>query len=131
MTDVLDLYDHEIKQIVELLAELNQQAKAKQHNYNDFERMIRDRFAKLGFTVDVNWYAYALGGREQKGSAMPEITITGRTDEKFVFDPDRQVHEVVNNLLDLPGQAKGEWIKTDPAAMKRLLGEQGGSGHGH
>jgi hypothetical protein len=125
--DVLDLFDHEVKQIIELLAELNGRAKAKQHNYRDFEREIRDRFAKLGFTVDVNWYEYAIGDAKQDG-AMPEITITGRTDDKFQFDPDRQVREVTDDVL---GTGDVGVIKTDPDTLKSFLDGQGGHGHGH
>jgi hypothetical protein len=128
MSDILDLYDHEVKAVIELLAELNERAQAKQHNYGDFEREIRDRFAKLGFTVDVNWYEYALGEKKQDG-AMPEITVTGRTDDKFQFDPDRQVHEAVHNVLELPGEEG--WISTDPDTLKRFTEGQGGHGHDH
>lgn len=126
--DILDLYDHEVKAIIALIAELNDRAKAKRHNYNDFEREIRDRFAKLGFTVDVNWYEYAIGDARQDG-AMPEITVTGRTDDKFRFDPDRQVHEAVANVLDLPGEEG--WIKTDPDTVRNFLEGNGGHSHGH
>ena len=34
------------------------------------------------------------------------VDITGRVLGSF-FDPDRQVHEVTSNLLELPGQEKG------------------------
>jgi hypothetical protein len=123
--DVLDLYDHEVKAIIGLLAELNERAKAKQHNYNDFEREVRDRFAALGFTVDVSWYEFEAGGQKQDG-AMPEVTVTGRTDGKFQFDPDRQVREVTSDIL---GLGDGGVIKTDKAAVGRLLDGQGGHGH--
>lgn len=129
MSDVLDLYDHEVKQVIELLAELNERAGAKQRNYEEFEREIRDRFAKLGFTVDVSWYSFSVSGQPQEG-AMPEVTITGRTDDKFQFDPDRQVHEAVSNVLELPGE--DGWIKTDPDTLKNFMdGNGGGHAHGH
>jgi hypothetical protein len=126
--DVLDLYDHEVKAIIGLLAELNERARAKQHNYDDFEREIRDRFARLGFTVDVSWYEFEVDGQKQDG-AMPEVTVTGRTDERFQFDPDRQVHEAVANVLELPGE--DGWIKTDKETLRRFLDGQGGHGHEH
>ena len=127
MSDVLDLFDSEVKQIIELLAELNERAHAKQRNYNDFEREIRDRFATLGFTVDVSWYEYAIGGVKQDG-AMPEITVTGRTDDKFQFDPDRQVREVTSDIL---GTGDAGVIKADPDTLRRFLDGQEGHGHGH
>jgi hypothetical protein len=127
MSDILDLFDSEVKAIMGLVAELNARARAKSHNYNDFEREIRDRFAKLGFTVDVNWYEYAIGGAKQDG-AMPEITVTGRTDDKFQFDPDRQVREVTDDIL---GTGDAGVIKTDPDTLRRFLDGQGGHGHDH
>jgi hypothetical protein len=129
VSDILDLYDHEVKQLIGLMAELNERAKAKQHNYTDFEREIRDRFAKLGFTVDVNWYTFSIDGAEQHGAAMPEITVTGRTDDKFQFDPDRQVHEAVHNVLELPGEEG--WIPTDKETVRNFLDGNGGHGHPH
>ena len=123
--NVLDIYDHEVLAIERVLGELNARARNKKLNYNDFEREIRDRFAEIGFEVDVNWYRFSVGGKEQEDAAMPEITVTGRT-ENSPWDPDRQVHEAVNNILELPGQEG--WIKTSDAAAQRLLR---GSGRGH
>lgn len=126
-SDILDLYDHEVKQLIELTTELTEVAKSRQHNYNDFERMIRDRFAKLGFLVNVSWYIYAVDDVPQEG-AMPEITVTGRTDDKFQFDPDRQVHEAVSDVLGLGEEG---WIKTDPDTVRNFLDQSGGHPHGH
>jgi hypothetical protein len=122
------LYDHEVKQVIELLAELNDRAKAKQHNYDDFEREIRDRFARLGFLVNVSWYRFAVDDQVQEDAAMPEITVTGRTDDRFQFDPDRQVHEAVHDVLELGEEG---WIKTDPETVRRFLDGNGGHGHEH
>lgn len=125
---VIDLYDHEVLAIERVHLELQDRARAKEHNYNDFEAEIRNRFAEIGFTVDVNWYRFEIDGVEQDG-AMPEITITGRADPGHEFDHDRQVHEAVSNILQLPGQEG--WIKTDPETIGRFLGGQKGNGHGH
>lgn len=124
-SNVLDIYDHEVLAIERVLGELNAKARDKKLNYNDFEREIRDRFAAIGFEVDVNWYTFSVGGVEQEDAAMPEITVTGRA-EKTDWDPDRQVHEAVNNILQLPGQ--DGWIKTSPEAVGRLMR---GKGRGH
>lgn len=129
MSDILDLYDHEVLLILRVQRELNERAQARQHNYNDFEREIRDRFAKIGFLVNVNWHSYSVDGTEQEDSALPEVTITGRTDDRFRFDPDRQVHEAVHNVLDLPGEEG--WIRTDPDTVKNFLEGNGGHSHGH
>lgn len=126
MSDVLDLYDHEVGAILSLLEVLQARAKAKKHNYLAFEEEIRDKFARLGFTVNVNWYEFSVSGQPQDG-AMPEVTVTGRTDEKFEFDKDRQVREVTANVLDIPGE--GGVIKTDPDALRNF--REGNSDHGH
>ncbi|MCW2929905.1 MAG: hypothetical protein JWM19_867 [Actinomycetia bacterium] len=120
--NVLDTYDHEVEAILALLASLNERAKARRHNYGDFEREIREKFAGLGFTVDVNWYEFEVSGRKQDG-AMPEITVTGRTDKDFTFDPDRQVHEVTSDVLGLGDEGV---IKTDKETVSRLLDGHGG-----
>jgi hypothetical protein len=129
MAEVLDILDSEMNEILKVLEELRQRGSAKKHNYLDFEREIKGRFAEIGFEVDISWYEYAMGAQAGPvaGSAMPEVTITGRTERKE-FDRDQMVHEVTHNLLGLPGQ-EGV-IKTDPATLKRFTGGQG-SGHGH
>lgn len=127
-TDVLDLYDHEVEEILQLQLRLNEKARYGRHNYTDFEREIRERFAGIGFTVEVSWYGFAVGGQKQDG-AMPEVTVTGRTDQKHVFDNDRQVHEVTHNVLGLPGEDAGV-IKTSPETLKNFRERNGGHGHG-
>lgn len=129
--DVLDLYDHEVEEILRLQMRLNEKARYGRHNYTDFEREIRERFAGIGFTVEVNWYGFSVGGRPQEG-AMPEVTVTGRTDAGHVFDKDRQVHEVTHNILGIPGE-EGV-IKTDPDTLRNFTEGNGGhrhGGHGH
>lgn len=125
--NVLDIHDSELKRVFSLMAELNEKAREKRLNYNDFEREIKERFDTLGFTINVNWYRYSIDGVEQDG-AMPEITVTGRTDTAFRFDPDRQVHEAVHDVL---GTGDEGWIKTDPGTLRRFLDGSGGHGHGH
>ena len=78
--------------------------------------------------MDVSWYEFEADGVKQDG-AMPEVTVTGRTDDRFQFDPDRQVHEAVSNVLELPGEEG--WIKTDKETLRKFLDGQGGHGHGH
>jgi len=129
MSDVLDLYDHEVEEILQLQLKLNDKARYGRHNYIDFEREIRERFAGIGFTVEVSWYGFSVGGQPQEG-AMPEVTVTGRTDGKHVFDKDRQVHEVTSNVLGLPEEDAGV-IKTDRETVRRFMEGNSGHGHGH
>lgn len=123
---IADLYDHEVEDILRVQLALNERVRAKRHNYADFEKEIRSRFAEIGFTVDVNWYTFALGGTPQEG-AMPEVTVTGRT-MKINWDPDRQVHEAVHDVLGLGDEG---WIKTDPDTLRNFKEGNGGHGHGH
>jgi hypothetical protein len=127
--DVLDVYDSDVEKIFGVLARLQDRARHRRHNYNDFDREIREAFAEIGFTVAVNWHEFEADGQKQDG-AMPEVTVTGRTDPGFAFDKDRQVHEATSNILGLPGETGV--IKTDPETLKRFTdGNRNGSGHGH
>jgi hypothetical protein len=127
---VIDIYDTEIDKILGVQAKLQQRASEGSRNYNDFEREIKERFEDIGFTVQVVWHSYAIGRVVQQGSAMPEVTITGRTDPKFQFDPDQQVHEVTANVLGIPGE-EGV-IKTDLGdSFKHFREGHGDGGHGH
>lgn len=128
MTDVLDLHDSEMAQALDVLARLRDRSRYRRHNYTDFEREIREAFAEVGLVVHVNWHKFAIGNQVQEG-AMPEVTITGRTDPSFVFDKDRQVHEVTHNVLGLPEEDAGV-IKTDRDTLRNFLKEQD-HGHGH
>lgn len=125
MADVLDLYDSDVEKVFGVLARLQDRARYRRHNYNDFDREIREAFAEIGFTVEVNWHEFSREGQKQDG-AMPEVTVTGRTDPGFAFDKDRQVHEVTRNILGIPGE-EGV-LKADPETLKRFT--EGGS-HGH
>lgn len=125
--DPLDLYDHEIIAIEKVMNKLKLK-QATLRNYNDLEREIKERFAEIGLVVQVGWHRYSVGGVEQPG-AMPEITPIGRTDTAFKFDPDRQVHEVTNNILEIPGE-EGV-IKTDDSDVFRNFRQEHGHGHQH
>jgi hypothetical protein len=127
----LELYDHEMRDALEVLETLRRRAGERPRNYNDFEREIIERFEDIGLTVHVNWYSYAANRVVQTGSALPEVTITGRTDPTHVFDPDRQVHEVTSNILGLP-EEDAEIIRTDAGeSFRRYQEGQHDHGHGH
>lgn len=123
-----DILDSEVEAIMLVLQKLQDRAQLKAHSYEAFEREIRSRFQDIGFEVDVNWHSYAMGGVVQAGSAMPEVTITGRLSD---FDPDRMVWEVTQNILELPGQDKGEVIKTDAGGVFKEFKQAGGLMHSH
>lgn len=123
---ILDVYDHEIDKILAVQEKLQERARDRPRNYNDFEREIKERYEDIGFIVTVKWKNYAMNGVVQQGSALPEVDFVGRCDPKFVFDHDQQVHEVTHNILGIPGQ-EGV-IKTDDGEAFRRL--RSGDGHG-
>lgn len=127
MTDVLDVFDHEVDELMRIQQRLTDKARYHRVNYNDFDREIREAFAEAGFTVHVNWHKFSIDGQEQDG-AMPEVTVTGRTDPSFVFDKDRQVHEVTHDIL---GLGDGGVLKTDHETIRNFMEGNAGHGHGH
>jgi hypothetical protein len=124
VTKTMDVHDTEIDAIQRVLETLRNRS-ASQRNYDDFQREIIDRFAQIGFVVDVRWYETT-----QKGVLIPEINISGRTESGFVFDRDRQTHEVTNDVLGLGDKGV---IKVDRDTMKALESGsyKGGGGHQH
>jgi hypothetical protein len=99
--------------------------RSKQKNrmeLEDFRRTVIDKFAEIGFKADVVAYT----------SNVPDVYIfevVVRERLRGDFDPDRQVHEVVNNILELPDQNEG-WIDTD-AALKQAEQHMRDSPHRH
>ncbi|MGH7869864.1 MAG: hypothetical protein ACREP9_20080 [Candidatus Dormibacteraceae bacterium] len=125
----IDLYDHEVLAITEIVNTLTGRHSKMSRNYRAVEAEIHDRFNDAGFLVYVNWYFWMLDEQTQEG-CLPQVTVIGRIDKKHEFDHDRQVHEVVNNILGIPG-ADGV-IKTDKDTLKNFLGGNGGDhAHGH
>jgi hypothetical protein len=131
--ELADLYDHEVKSIIEVQEALRQRYSGQMRSYVSFEQEARERLAEIGFTADISWYEFEVAGQRQEGAALPEITITGRVERPAAFDHDQQVHEATHNLLQIPGE-EGV-IPTDPETLRRFLGEQDGNhshgGHGH
>lgn len=124
VTKTIDVYDSEIADIQRVLEALRARA-AHRVNYDAFQREAIERFADIGFKVDVRWYE-----TDVEGVLQPEVNIVGRTESGHVFDRDRQVHEVVNDYL---GLGEGGVVKVDKGMMKSL--EQGSyrgqGGHQH
>lgn len=127
----IDLLDSEVDRIQKVWDQLRDRHQKGLRNFDAVEREITGRFADEGFVVHVNWFRYEIDGVPQTDAAMPEVTIVGRCDPKHVFDHDQQVREVVDNILDLPGQEKGEVIKTDLGRTYKDFREGHGSAAGH
>jgi hypothetical protein len=113
----IELNDSEILEIERGPWAYMQSRQQTRMNLEDFRRTVVDKFAEIGLKATLNAYT----------TKVPEVyafevVVHDRLGGKE-FDPDRQVHEVVNNLLELPDQDQG-WIDTDKslkaaeAAMK-------------
>lgn len=102
-TGPIDIYDSEVIKIEGVLDRVQEQCSGP-ILVDSVDRMITEEFAKIGFVVDVTWW-----DTDQPGLFMPEITITGRTEE-HEFDHERMAHEVQSDLLDLGegGKISGE-----------------------
>lgn len=121
----LDIYDSEILEIEKVLEVLQYKASTKKQNYESFQNEIKNRFAEIGFVVDVLWYEVGEEMpdgtvRKQEDVFMPEIVIKNRV-QRIEFDRERMRHEVVNNILEMPDQTKGELIKATPEDLQKLL----------
>jgi hypothetical protein len=124
LTKTMDVHDSEINMIHEILGILRRRS-ASVRNYDDFQREIIDRFAKIGFVVDVRWYE-----TDAPGVLMPEINISARTETGYTFDRDKQVAEVTGDILGLGDKGT---IHVDRDMMKALEdgSYKGESGHKH
>lgn len=104
-----ELYDSDLLEIEKVYTWMRQQ-QGQRRNMEDFRQAVIGKFHERGFIVNVLAY-----DTDQEGVYAFDVEILRKTQRKD-FDYDKQVHQVVNNLLDLPDQAGG-WIKAD-AGMK-------------
>lgn len=99
------LLDSEVKAVGDLWAELQHKYQNEPYSIDGFDRMVKDRFAGIGFIVDVKWYsATADGHTPLEGVYIPEIEVLNRLDPDAEFDHERMAAEVQANVLDLPGE---------------------------
>lgn len=110
ITSQIEIHDHEILQLERVVEHLNAQ-RGKMRDLEDFRREIIERFEEVGFAVHV-----IVNETDQAGVFWFTISITDRVSGQF--DPDRQVHEVTSDLLDL---GTGGVIKTDKAKARALI----------
>jgi len=101
MTSMVELHDSDILRLEGVLRLLNANL-GQRRNLEDFRREIVDRFAEAGFRVEVKVWQTATDG-------MFSFDIEIRERLEGRFDPDRMVHEVTRDILDL---GEGGVIKT-------------------
>lgn len=82
----------------------------KRRDMENFRKEVIGRFHEKGFVVNVLTFE-----TDQADVYTFEVEVLRKVEQR-AFDYDKQVHEVVNNVLELPDQAGG-WIKAD-AGMK-------------
>lgn len=120
MTDttdnVLDLMDSEIERMAKVVDLLHERQSQGSVNLEAFRREAIDRFAEVGFEVGVKCWT-----TDVPGVFAFDFEIISRLAGRF--DPDQQVHEVVNDILHL---GEGGVIKTEvgPSGLHAV-------GHGH
>lgn len=103
---LVEVYDTEILEIEKVLEALSRKQRTSM-SLESFRKEIVERFAEIGFVVYAKVYE-----TNQDGVFAFAPELRGRTEE-FTWDPDRMVHEVVNDVADiLPNSEKGQTIKT-------------------
>lgn len=102
-----DLYDSDIIAIEKGPLAWMREKQRSSMDLEDFRRTAIGKFAEIGIKADVLTY-----DTTEEGVFAFDIEIQGRLDNR-TFDYDRMVHEVTNNILELPDQDGGV-IKFDP-----------------
>ena len=106
LTAEIEIHDSEIIAIEQVLNALNDRlGPGRRTVLAAFDKEVKDRFAEIGFIVQVAWWETNV-----EGVFLPEVCIADRT-ESHEFDYDRQVHEVTHDVLNL---GEGGVIETSP-----------------
>jgi hypothetical protein len=111
--------DSELLRCEEVIKKLNERQGRGGTNLEKFRQEIVERFAGIGLGVAVRVYT-----TNEEGLYAFDIDIDRRLAGQF--DPDRQVHEVTNDLLNL---GEGGVIKS--GGLHLVQGGHGHGGHGH
>ena len=93
VTSMVELNDSDILRLEGVFRRL-QERQGQSLNLDAFRREMVERFYDVGFRVDVKVWSTNV-----EGVYSFDIEIQERIEGKF--DPDRQVHEVTNDLLGL------------------------------
>lgn len=131
---LIELYDSDIKKITDGPIAWHNRREGARRSIDDHQRALTEEFEKIGLLANVEVWAYSSdGGKSLEDGFMFQVMITGRVNPESAFDFDKMRHEVVSNLLDIPGE--GGTIKFDKADFERLKRKHGTPGahgpHGH
>lgn len=125
MSPIIDIYDHEVIAMDRGPVAWMTAQQGKAMPLEEFRRTAEDKFAEVGFVARVKAFETT-----EPGTYAFDVDIVGRTEKVGDFDYDRQVHEVVNNILDDPTAEKG-FINTAAAANAfRSANPDAHKGHG-
>lgn len=92
VTAEIDLHDSEIAKVGEVMVRLRE--RAGHRDLESFRVEIIDRFVQIGLEVDPLVWSTNVAG-----VYIFEVVIKARLEGEF--DPERQVHEVTNDILGL------------------------------
>lgn len=132
--ELVDLYDHEVAQIVTEFEKVRARWDEPLHlaSGKSFETVlaqfiaeVKERFAEIGFIVSV----IMAPNEDLYGMPSPTIQVEGRI-ESLSFDPDRQVHEVTHDVLGL-GAEHSAVIDTKHATKEQLEARRKAERHIH
>src|SRR5438132_7572018 len=93
ITSQVELYDSDILAMERGPIEWARAQEGKHLNTDQFTKDLKEQFAHIGLGVDVHVF-----DTHMRGAYAFKVEIQQRLGA--AFDPDRQVHEVVNNLLE-------------------------------
>lgn len=119
VTSQVELHDSDILRVEGVIAKLNE----KSGTWTDMEKFRQEiigRFQDIGLSVTTRVYTTNV-----EGCIAFDVDIDRRLEGEF--DPDRQVHEVTNDLLDL---GEGGVIKSADV-LKMSEHQHGHGGHSH
>jgi hypothetical protein len=120
ITSAIELHDSDILAIERGPYAWAQDQYGKSLNIHQFTEDLKEKFAQIGFGVDVQVW-----DTNQPGAYRFQVEIQRRLSGEF--DPNQQVHEVVNDILHL---GTGGWINTGEA-MKEHERRRRDEGHRH
>jgi hypothetical protein len=119
-----NLYDEDFP-VLERVTKWMEGRQGTSMNLEDFRRTSIERFHDAGFIVDVKVFT-----TDEEGVYAFDVEILDRVVREEEYDFDKQVHQVVNNLLELPDQDGGV-IDTDKSLKDLLAREKEMGGHAH
>lgn len=111
----VELYDSDILAMEKGPLRWMQNKRGTRMNLESFRRAVVEQFEMIGFVVDVKCWE-----TDADETYAFDVDIRRRI-EKVSFDYDRMRHEVINNILEIPGQVKGELLKGPTGAEARRI----------